>query len=344
VEKAQAATPVLDNRKLLRPFVKASWESDTVGRLVITGDPRSGQLQASAGSAAQPAGPRIVRVHHNTILLEGTGSAPLKLLADQSHAGSRAVWGGPAGEREVWQPLQRSLARATSSSSVAGAAAPAVSLGVAVERLFRAGNEAMVCGRFEEAAKHYTAALDSGGGRAAEALRDRAQANVALRNPMVAVADANSAVALEPENHLGYQVLGLALFAAGDYDSAREAYLAALRRASGCTRALLAGPLGGRAAPVALEAVGAVLPDLQRHHLGAQASLELLLPQTDGRSTGTPGGSPVCTALQVPHMAIGALALLAHRPRSSGCQQQVRRSRSGEALSVDRVPAQRCVD
>jgi predicted esterase len=220
-------------KKWLMPFLKASWTSDKVGLLDISGDPCSGRLMVKSGAAdanacvtphLQSAEPRMVRIDDNCMWLEGLGLAPLKLIAGQSYAGKHgswhAVWVGSCGERELWS---------TSGSTMCSA----IKAPESAEEALHAGHESLREGKFEGAVRHFSLVVNLGYIHAPAALLGRARAHVALGEPALACADAVQSIALQPDCPLGWQVLGMAKLAAGDYAGARDAYCAVMQVALG---------------------------------------------------------------------------------------------------------------
>mmetsp|Transcript_35596 Transcript_35596/g.82665 ORF Transcript_35596/g.82665 Transcript_35596/m.82665 type:complete len:610 (-) Transcript_35596:63-1892(-) len=206
-------------RRLLRPFAVRAWQSDAIGLLTIAGDPCEGQLEVASccGEPAVPSeipGLRTLRVDGKGIVLEGLSS--LRLVGCESHVKERAVWKGPRGEREVWLP------RSPHASRAGGSAIPSA------QRTLDETHEAQPTVTSVEAAGHCIAATEREQLHA-EALPVCAQAYVVLQDEQSALDDAHRAVSLDPNNHVGHQMLGYAKFAAGDFAGARESFRTALR-------------------------------------------------------------------------------------------------------------------
>ena len=86
--------------RLLKPFLRRSWESSSQGVLTISGEPSSGQLKVvvwhAVGSSHKLMIVRRLYYHENCIYL-GTSLAgesweKLKLLSEESHHSTRVVW------------------------------------------------------------------------------------------------------------------------------------------------------------------------------------------------------------------------------------------------------------
>ena len=88
---------------------------------------------------------------------------------------------------------------------------------------FQTANSYFVDEQFQEALKHYNSAIEHDDSQAEYYLK-RAACNLKLDNHTDALADANSAIKLQPENPMGYFRKGLACFELEEFETAKQAF------------------------------------------------------------------------------------------------------------------------